>query len=49
MEPNFSDSDILYLNKKTKEYNHGDVVLMEFPDNKQIAIKRIIGLPGESV
>ncbi len=49
MEPNYKFNDIAYLNKNTNHYNRGDVILITFPNGEQKSIKRIVGLPNESV
>ena len=51
MEPNLNDGDILLLNKlvyKFKKPQRFDVVIFKH-DEKQYLIKRVIGLPGETV
>lgn len=53
MEPNFVDGDILVINKiayLTGNPQRGDVIAMFFPgETEKRFIKRIIGLPGETV
>lgn len=53
MEPNFHDGDYILTNKiiyKLVEPKRGDIVIFKSPSNKDIDyIKRVIGLPGESV
>jgi len=53
MEPNFETDQRLIVNKviyKFDEINRGDVVILNPPANTDIDyIKRIIGLPGETV
>lgn len=51
MSPNFNNGDIVMLDKVTyrfKDIKRGDVVSLNYSDTKYL-IKRIIGLPGESV
>jgi signal peptidase I len=53
MEPNFHDKEVLSVNKAAywfKDPKRGDVVIFYFPGQREIKyIKRIIGLPGETV
>ncbi len=53
MEPNFSHGDYLIVDQITyrfKEPQRGEVVVFEYPNNPSIRyIKRIIGLPGETI
>jgi len=53
MEPNFDDGDYLIVDELSyavREPKRGEVVVFHFPkDKKQFFIKRIIGLPGETV
>lgn len=47
MNNTLHDGDILLLNKFDKSYNRYDIVVFDFEDSK--LVKRIIGLPGETV
>ncbi|MEK7537186.1 MAG: signal peptidase I [Patescibacteria group bacterium] len=53
MEPSFEDGDYLIINEisyRFSEPQRGEVVVFRFPeDPKQFFIKRIIGLPDETV
>lgn len=47
MEKTLNDKEILILNKLDKKYERFDIVVLNY--NNEKLIKRIIGLPGESV
>src|SRR3989339_494737 len=53
MEPNFYDHEYLIINQlgyRLGEPNRGDAVVFRYPfDTRQYFIKRVIGLPGETV
>lgn len=53
MEPNFFDHEYLIIDELTYKFgnpNRGDIVVFRYPnDPKQFFIKRVIGLPGETV
>lgn len=53
MEPNFQNGNYLIVDEisyRFKQVERGDVVVLKFPlDTSQKFIKRVIGLPGETV
>ena len=53
MEPNLHNGEMIIAEKvssKLSRFKRGDIVVFKQPENKQIfVIKRIIGLPGESL
>lgn len=53
MDPNFFDGDYLIIDEISYRFNEperGDVIIFRYPlDPSQFFIKRIIGLPGETV
>ena len=53
MEPNFEDGDYILVNEISYRFSdpaRGDVVIFRYPlDSSQFFIKRIIGLPSETV
>ena len=53
MEPSFEDGDYLIIDELTyhfREPKRGEVMVFRFPQNtKQFYIKRIVGLPGETI
>lgn len=53
MEPNFTDGEYLVIDElsyRLREPRRGDVVVFQYPGNKsQFFIKRLVGLPGETV
>lgn len=53
MEPSFEDGEYLIIDELSyqfREPRRGEVIVFRFPDNpSQFFIKRIIGLPGETV
>jgi len=53
MDPNFYDGDYLIVDEISYRFNdpkRGDVIIFKYPlDTSQFFIKRIIGLPGETI
>lgn len=53
MEPNFFDHEYLIIDELSYRFHapvRGDIVVLRYPnDEKQFFIKRVIGLPGETV
>src|ERR1700746_2103603 len=53
MVPNFHNGDYLIIDRLTYHFSppaRGDVIVLKFPkDTSQFFIKRIVGLPGETV
>lgn len=53
MEPNFEDKDYILVDKLSYRFDspqRGDVIIFRYPENpRDYFIKRIIGLPGETV
>ncbi|GMK43358.1 signal peptidase I [Paenibacillus glycanilyticus] len=52
MEPNFYTGERLIVNKlifKIREPHHGEVVVFHVPDQGRDFIKRVIGVPGDTI
>ncbi len=53
MESNFEDGDYIFVNEISYEVSNphrGDVIIFRYPlDQSQFFIKRVIGLPGETI
>src|SRR5687768_10118422 len=53
MEPNFHDGEYLIIDElsyRFREPRRGEVIVFRYPDNpSQFFIKRIVGLPGDTV
>lgn len=50
MEPAFSDHDVLKAYYEISQLKRGDIIAFKFPnDPKQIFVKRIVGLPEETI
>ncbi|MFH0928718.1 MAG: signal peptidase I [bacterium] len=48
MEPAYNDGDYLLATKIDRNFQRGDVVIMNYL-NKTFMVKRIVGLPGETI
>ncbi len=49
MIPNLKEKDVLLLNKLKTSYKRGDIVVIKLSGKKEEMIKRIIGLPGDTI
>lgn len=50
MSPALNDGDVVLVRGHIKGISRGDIVVFRYPDDQSISfVKRIIGLPGESV
>ncbi|MFA5933071.1 MAG: signal peptidase I [Microgenomates group bacterium] len=54
MVPNFQDGDYIITNKlatRSSAYQRGEIIILKNPQNpeKEVFIKRVIGLPGETL
>lgn len=51
MNPTFTDGNFLFASRYyfTEEYDHGDVVVFNSPTLGRALIKRVIGVPGDTV
>ncbi|WP_019139246.1 signal peptidase I [Peptoniphilus timonensis] len=49
MMPNIKNKDIKIVNKMTKKYKRGDIVIAKDNKDKLLLIKRVVGLPGEKI
>ena len=49
MSPTYNSGDYLFINKLSKSFNRGDVVIVRLQQQNTFVIKRIIGLPTEKV
>ena len=49
MSPTYNSGDYLFINKLSKSFNRGDVVIVRLQQQNIFVIKRIIGLPTEKV
>ncbi len=53
MEPNLHTSQRVVVEKVTYRFFHGprrgDIVVIDMPDQSEMLIKRVIGLPGETI
>ncbi len=50
MKPTLGNGDRIFINRNFGELSRGDIVIFQFPKDKSKSfIKRIIGLPGETI
>lgn len=50
MRPTFEDNDYILIEKISKKYQRGDIVVFRYPNNPQeFNIKRVVALPGETI
>ncbi len=50
MSPTLNDDDRIFISRRVEEINRGDIVVFLFPrDTSKSFIKRIVGLPGETI
>lgn len=53
MEPTLHSSQRVVVEKVTYRFlhgpRHGDIVVMDMPDQAEMLIKRVVGLPGETI
>lgn len=51
MNPTFTHGNFLFASRYyfTEEYNHGDVVVFDSPTLGKALIKRVIGVPGDTI
>lgn len=52
MEPTLHDGNVLLVSKietYMKSFHRGDVLIIDSPDQAELYVKRLIGLPGETV
>lgn len=47
--PSTSDSDTVYINIYDKDYNYGDIIVVNVDDSARAIIKRVVGLPGDII
>jgi signal peptidase I len=53
MEPNLHSTQRVVVEKVTYRFSHGprrgDIVVIDLPDQAEMLIKRVVGLPGETI
>lgn len=50
MEPNIKEGQYMFFKEYDKNYQRGEIIVFRYPKNeKQLLLKRIIGLPGEKI
>lgn len=49
MDPTLQEGDLLFTQKHLLNIERGDIVVFRTPDIDRLLIKRVIGLPGDSI
>lgn len=49
MEPTYHPWELSFINKQTKDFHHGDVIVFYCPNYDSYLTKRIIGCPGDTI
>ena len=49
MLPNFAEGDIVIFNRLENDYSFGDVIVVQSVEEQTLTVKRVIGVPGDTV